>query len=244
MSATRPSIFVVEDHPVVRRGIESLIGSEYDLVGSADEVSAAIDLIAERQPDLVVLDVHIEGGGGATVVDGVRPILPDIKFLVLSVSTSREDVLRMFRAGVDGYIVKTSDEQFLIAAIEQTLTGARPISREVAGHLLDIDEDIPEASGLERLTPREREVTTLIARGYSYREIASSLSRPISIKTLESHIAHIFEKLGVASRHELTRLAFETGFVQPDSVLGGGADDGPPIEDSPRSRSAEDGGAG
>lgn len=217
----KPRIFVVEDHPVVRRGIESLIGSEYDLVGSADEVSAAIELIKERRPDLVLLDVHIEGGGGAAVVNAVRPVHPDVKFLVLSVSTSREDVLRMFQTGIHGYIVKTSDEQFLLGAIEQTLAGARPISREVAGHLLGIDEAVPEASGIERLTPKEREVTTLIARGYTYREVASSLGRPISIKTLESHIAHIFEKLGVASRHELTRLAFETGFVRPDSVITG-----------------------
>jgi DNA-binding NarL/FixJ family response regulator len=219
--AARPRIFVVEDHPLVRRGIESVIGSEYDLVGSADEVGAAVELISERHPDLVLLDVHIEGGGGAAVVNAVRPVHPDIKYLVLSVSTSREEVLRMFQAGINGYIVKTSDEQFLLGAIEQTLAGARPVSREVAGHLLAIDDGVPEASGIERLTPKEREVTTLIARGYTYREVASSLSRPISIKTLESHIAHIFEKLGVASRHELTRLAFETGFVRPDSVITG-----------------------
>lgn len=219
MSSEKPRVFVVEDHPVVRRGIESLISSQYDLVGSADEAGAAIDLIVERQPDLVLLDVHIEGGGGVAVVEGVRAVLPDVRFLVLSVATSREDVVRMFHAGVNGYIVKTSDEHFLMSAIQQTLSGARPISREVAGHLLSIDEAIPEASGIERLTPKEREVTRLIARGYTYREVASSVSRPISVKTLESHIAHIFEKLGIASRHELTRLAFETGFVRPDSVI-------------------------
>jgi len=219
MSISKPRIFVVEDHPVVRRGIESLISTEYQLVGSADDVSASIELIIERKPDLVLLDVHIEGGGGAAVVNGVKAVHPDIKYLVLSVSTSREDVVRMFQAGIDGYLVKTSDEQLLLGAIEQILAGARPISPEVAGHLLGIDEAIPEASGIERLTPKEREVTTLIARGYTYREVAASLSRPISVKTLESHIAHIFEKLGVASRHELTRLAYETGFVRPDSVI-------------------------
>lgn len=215
---SRARIFIVEDHPVVRRGIESLTTSHYDLVGSADDASAAIELIGERRPDLVMLDVNIGGGGGAIVADAVKRTFPELKILVLSVSTSRDDVVRMFRAGIDGYIVKTSDERALIDAIEQTLAGGRPISRDVAGHLLDIDEDIPAASEIERLTPREREVTTLIARGYTYREIASSLSNPISVKTLESHIAHIFDKLGVASRHEVTRIAFETGFIRPDAA--------------------------
>jgi len=201
----------------VRRGIEALVGSRYRLVGSADEVGAAIELITERKPDLVLLDVHIGGGGGAAVVHAVKPVHAEIKFLVLSVSTSRDAVLRMFHAGINGYIVKTSDEESLLGAIQQTLQGGRPISREVAGHLLDIDDEIPVESGIDRLTPREREVMTLIARGYTYREVARSVSNPISIKTLETHVLHIFEKLGVASRHELTRFAYETGFVNPDS---------------------------
>lgn len=201
----------------MRRGIEALVGSRYRLVGSADEVGAAIELITERQPDLVLLDVHIGGGGGGAVVHAVKPVHPEIKFLVLSVSTSRDAVLRMFHAGINGYIVKTSDEESLLEAIRQTLEGGRPISREVAGHLLDIDDEIPLESGIDRLTPREREVMTLIARGYTYREVAGSVSNPISIKTLETHVLHIFEKLGVASRHELTRFAYETGFVNPDS---------------------------
>lgn len=213
----RPSIFVVEDHPVVRRGIETLVGSRYRLVGSADEAGAATELITERKPDLVLLDVHIGGGGGAAVVHAVKPVHPEVKFLVLSVSTSRDAVVRMFHAGIDGYIVKTSNEEFLMGAIQQTLEGGRPISREVAGHLLMIDDEIPVESGIDRLTPKEREVMTLIARGYTYREVARSLNNPISIKTLETHVVHIFEKLGVASRHELTRLAYETGFVNPDS---------------------------
>ena len=208
-----PSVFIVEDHPLVRKGIEAVISKRYVLAGSADEVTTAVDMIAERSPDLVLLDVKIPGGGGAAVVEAVRRSDSDVRILVLSVSTSREDVVKMFDAGIDGYLVKTADEQFVLDAIERTLSGGRPVSPEVAGFLLNIDRDIPDAAGIERLTPRERDVTTLIARGYSYRETAATLS--ISVKTLENHMHHIFTKLGLASRHELTRLAYETGFLRP-----------------------------
>lgn len=211
MNAT--SVFIVEDHPLVRKGIEAVISKRYLLAGSADEVTTAVEMIRERHPDLVLLDVKIPGGGGAAVVEAVRRFDADVRILVLSVSTSREDVVRMFDAGIDGYLVKTADENFVLDAIEQTLAGAKPVSPEVAGFLLNIDRDIPDAAGIERLTPRERDVTTLIARGYSYRETAATLS--ISVKTLENHMHHIFAKLGLASRHELTRLAYETGFLRP-----------------------------
>lgn len=207
------SVFIVEDHPLVRKGIEAVISKRYLLAGSADEVTTAVEMIRERAPDLVLLDVKIPGGGGAAVVEAVRRFDADVRILVLSVSTSREDVVRMFDAGIDGYLVKTADEHFVLDAIEQTLAGAKPVSPEVAGFLLNIDRDIPDAAGIERLTPRERDVTTLIARGYSYRETAATLS--ISVKTLENHMHHIFAKLGLASRHELTRLAYETGFLRP-----------------------------
>ena len=214
MIATPPSVFIVEDHPLVRKGIEAVISKRYTLAGSADEVTTAVEMIEERAPDLVLLDVKIPGGGGSAVVEAVRRFDQAVRILVLSVSTSREDVVRMFHAGIDGYLVKTADEHFVLDAIAETLDGKRPVSPEVAGFLLNIDRDIPEAAGIDRLTPRERDVTTLIARGYSYRETASALS--ISVKTLENHMHHIFTKLGLASRHELTRLAYETGFLRPD----------------------------
>ena len=212
-------VFVTDDHPIMRRGIETTISSKHSLVGSADEAQAAIDLILERVPDLVLLDVNIDGGGGEAVVEGVRSQLEGIRFLVLSVSSSKNDVVRMFKAGIDGYIVKSSEETDLLDAIEQTMAGEKPVSREIAGHLLDIDEEIPTTSGIAKLTPKEREITKLIARGYTYREIAASVSRPISVKTLENHIAHIFEKLHVASRHQVARWAYETGLVTPDGGL-------------------------
>jgi len=210
---TRPKVFLVEDHPLTLFGLEKLLEERYVLAGSASEAGAAIELILERNPDIVLLDVQFPGGGGAAVIEAVKPKAPGIKFLAFTVSTSAEDVVRLFKAGVDGYVVKTTEGFELEEQIDKTLAGGRPVSRYVAGHLLKIDEVASSQSELESLTPREREVVTLIARGFKYREAAEDLG--MSQKTLETHMKHVFEKLGVASRSEVTRLAFETGFIRP-----------------------------
>jgi len=215
MSEKSPAkVFVVEDHPLMLYGIQKYLEEHYNLIGSATEVQPAIEMILERRPDLVLLDVRIPGGGGALVVEAVKKKAPGIKFLAFTVSTSARDVRRMFEAGVDGYVVKKTDGFELEEQIEQALAGGRPVSRYVANYLLQIDDVAASSSELEALTSKEREVVTLIARGFKYREAAEELD--ISVKTLETHMKHIFDKLGVASRHELTHLAFETGFVDPD----------------------------
>ena len=115
-------------------------------------------------------------------------------------------------AGADGYVTKTRLTDQLPDLIDRPLAGQRLVTADVAAFMLDIDEDIEAGSTIERLTPREREVVNLIARGYSYRETANRLS--ISVKTLESHMGNIFEKLSVASRHALAALAYEEGYVE------------------------------
>lgn len=214
MTEPKPRLFLVDDHEVTRIGARHLLAADFDIVGEADDVDAAIELISEREPDIVLLDVRLPGGGGAAVIRGVHPRLPGIKFLAFSASTSREDVVRVFNAGVDGYVTKSTLGPELVDLVNATLNGARPVSPEVAAFLLDIDEGIAAASGLERLTPRECEVVRLIARGYTYRETSSRLD--ISVKTLENHMGNIFEKLEVASRHQLSALAYEAGFVRPE----------------------------
>jgi DNA-binding NarL/FixJ family response regulator len=213
----RASIFLVEDHPLTLFGLQKHLEARYDLVGSASEAGAAIAMILERSPDLVLLDVQFPGGGGAAVVEAVKAKDPAIKFLAFTVSTSARDVVGLFKAGVDGYVVKTTEGFELDERIDEALAGGRPVSRYVAGHLLEIDDFAAADSELESLTPRERQVVTLIARGYKYREVADDLG--ISQKTLESHMRNVFEKLGVASRSEVTRLAFETGFVSPGDAI-------------------------
>lgn len=216
-SGPQPRVFLVEDHPLTLFGLQKYLEDRYDLVGSASDAAAAIQLILERRPDIVLLDVQFPGGGGAAVIEAVKPKLPDVKFLAFTVSTSAEDVVRLFRAGVDGYVVKTTEGFELEEQIDEALAGGRPVSRYVAGHLLKIDEIAAGQSGIESLTPREREVVTLIARGFKYREVAKELG--ISQKTLETHMKHVFDKLGVASRSEVTHLAFETGFLQPGDFI-------------------------
>lgn len=211
---TKPRVFVVEDHPIMRFGIEKYLEERYQVVGSASAVQPAIELILERQPDLVLLDVRIPGGGGALVAESIKKESPEIKLLAFTVSTSANDVRRMLEAGVDGYVVKKTEGFELMDQIDLALAGGRPMSRYVANYSLHIDDVAASTSELEQLTPKEREVVTLIARGFKYKEVAVELD--ISVKTLETHMAHIFNKLGVASRHELTRIAFETGFVDPD----------------------------
>lgn len=209
-------IFLVDDHDVVRAGMKSVLDESFDIVGEAADVDDAVDGILRTEPEMVVLDVKLPGGSGADVIERVRRTKPEVKFMALTVSSSRDDVVRLMQAGVDGYITKTTASNELPDLIDQTLEGQRPVSADVAAFMLDIDEDIEVGSTIRRLTPREREVVNLIARGYSYRETAARLS--ISVKTLESHMGHIFEKLSVASRHELAALAYEEGYVDPPGL--------------------------
>lgn len=210
----RLRVFLVDDHDVARAGARHYLEDRFDIVGEADNATDASEMILDRRPDVVLLDVRLPGGGGASVVEEVRSADPEIRFLAFTVSAERSDVLRLLQAGVDGYVTKTTFGPDLPDLVESAAAGRRPVSADVAGYLLDIDEDIIEAAGIEKLTPREREVVNLIARGYTYRETAARMQ--ISVKTLETHMHHIFDKLGVASRHELSRLAYDTGFVRPD----------------------------
>jgi DNA-binding NarL/FixJ family response regulator len=209
---------LVDDHDVVRTGTRALIGSEFAIVGEADNAPDAIEMIRERTPDLVVLDLRIPGGGGVSVLRAVRATHPAVKFLIYTSSTSKADVVRLIKLGVSGYVTKSDHHDHLAAQVAAALDGAMPVSREVAAHLLDIDDVVVDASGVAKLTPREREVTNLIARGYTYKETAARLQ--ISEKTVESHISRIFKKLEIANRSQLANLFHEAGFYRPEDLPG------------------------
>jgi len=215
----RPRIFLVDDHAMFRAGVRAELGDEVDVVGEADEADAAAELIIERLPDVVLLDVHLPGGGGEAVLRGVLPHHPEVRFLALSVSDAPEDVIAVIRAGARGYVTKTISGVELMAAVQRVAAGDAVFSPRLAGFVLDAFAGSGGAVGaaagidpeLDQLSPREREVLRLIARGYTYKEVAKDLS--ISVKTVESHVSSVLRKLQLSTRHELTKWATDRRLI-------------------------------
>ncbi|HEX5723438.1 MAG TPA: response regulator transcription factor [Acidimicrobiia bacterium] len=205
-------VFIVDDHDLFRVGVRSGLGPDIDVVGEASEVGPAVELINERVPDVVLLDVHLPGGGGRFVIEGVHRKHPQVAFLALSASDAAADVVGVVRAGAAGYVTKNISPAELREAIERVAGGEPVFSPRLAGFLLDTFSDLPPADPeLDRLSEREREVLQLIARGYTYREAAAELY--ISIKTIESHVSSVLRKLQLSNRNELTRWAVERKLI-------------------------------
>ena len=207
---TSPRVFIVDDHHLFRSGVRTELGNRVDVVGEASEVAAAIEMIRERTPDVVLVDVHMPDGGGRAVIEAVGRSHPQVRFLALSVSDAAEDVISVIRAGARGYVTKTISGPELADAIGRVAEGDAVFSPRLAGFVLDaFGSDAPGAPTsdpeLDQLTNREREVLRLIARGYAYKEIARRLE--ISIKTVETHVSAVLRKLQLSSRYELTRWA-------------------------------------
>lgn len=204
-------VVIVDDHAMFRTGVRAELSRSpvIRIVGEAEDVTTAVKAIAEGKPDVVLLDVHLPGGGGVEVMRKAPAVDGSPRYLALSVSDAAEDVIGTIRGGARGYVTKTITGSELVAAIQRVSGGDAVFSPRLAGFVLDafagtiaiadIDED------LDRLTEREREVMRLIARGYSYKEVAAELF--ISIKTVETHMSNVLRKLQLSSRHELTRWA-------------------------------------
>jgi DNA-binding NarL/FixJ family response regulator len=214
-STARPRVFLVDDHGMFRSGVRSELAGDVDIVGEAADVGPAITEIMQCEPDVVLLDVHLPGGGGQDVVAAVKADHPDVKFLALSASDAPEDVIAVIRAGARGYVTKTISGGELVDAVRRVAAGDAVFSPRLAGFVLDAfaagtapDADRPSFDPeLDQLTAREREVLRLIARGYTYREVARELF--ISVKTVESHVSSVLRKLQLSTRHQLTRWAAE-----------------------------------
>jgi DNA-binding NarL/FixJ family response regulator len=200
---------LVDDHAMFRSGVRAELGSRVDVVGEAGTVPDAIEVINRTQPAVVLLDVHMPDGGGLAVLQAVAKQLPDVRFLALSVSDAAEDVITLIRAGASGYVTKTISADELASAITRVADGDAVFSPRLAGFVLDAFRDAPATPSIDPeidlLTPREREVLRLLARGYAYKEIASELF--ISIKTVETHASNVLRKLQLSNRHQLTRWA-------------------------------------
>jgi DNA-binding NarL/FixJ family response regulator len=207
-------VFLVDDHQLFLSGVKAELDTSFELVGVASDVDDAIEDIQTAQPDVVLIDVHMPGGGGLAVVKAVHETYPDMKFLALSVSDAAEDVIAMIRAGARGYVTKSIHPDELAAAIRRVNEGDAVFSPRLAGFVLDAFADTvpaPMDPELDQLTPREKEVLRQIARGYSYKQVARRLS--ISIKTVESHVSAVLRKLQLSSRYELTRWATDRRIV-------------------------------
>jgi len=215
----RVRVFLVDDHALFRAGVRAELDSitdEIEVVGEAGSVGEAVAGIGHHQPDVVLLDVHMPDGGGAEVLRQIRKALPDVVFLALSVSDAAEDVIAVIRAGARGYVTKTISSQELVRAVVRVSDGDAVFSPRLAGFVLDAFADRPGAAPisdpeLDLLTPRERDVLRLLARGYAYKEIASELF--ISVKTVETHVSSVLRKTQLSNRYELSRWASDRRLV-------------------------------
>ncbi|SDJ72756.1 two component transcriptional regulator, LuxR family [Lentzea albidocapillata subsp. violacea] len=212
-------VFLVDDHALFRAGVKAeldTITEEIEVVGEAGSVGEAVAGIAHHRPDVVLLDVHMPDGGGAEVLRQIRTKIPEVTFLALSVSDAAEDVINVIRAGARGYVTKTISSQELVRAVVRVSEGDAVFSPRLAGFVLDAFADRPGAAPisdpeLDLLTPRERDVLRLLARGYAYKEIASELF--ISVKTVETHVSSVLRKTQLSNRYELSRWATDRRLV-------------------------------
>jgi DNA-binding NarL/FixJ family response regulator len=212
----KPSIrvFVVDDHQLFLSGVETELGAEFEIIGTAQDVDDAIAGIRSLDPDVVVLDVHLPGGGGKVVIEAVQQTNSDVRFLALSVSDAPEDVIAVVRQGARGYVTKSISPDELAAAVQRVFDGDAVFSPRLAGFVLDAFTSRGERVSdpeLDQLTQREREVLRLLARGYLYKEIAGQLY--ISVKTVETHVSAVLRKLQLSNRHELSRWAADRRLV-------------------------------
>jgi len=209
------TVVVVDDHSIFRSGLRADLDERLDVVGEAADVDAAVAVILETRPEVVLLDVHLpggEGGGGAEVIRRTAGEASATRFLALSVSDAADDVVGVIRAGARGYLTKGSSGRQVSDAVLAVAGGDAVFSPRLAGFVLDAfgaasGEQAESTDELDRLSAREREVMRLIARGYAYKEVASELF--ISIKTVETHVSAVLRKLQLSSRHELTAWALE-----------------------------------
>jgi DNA-binding NarL/FixJ family response regulator len=212
---SEPTVVIVDDHAIFRSGVKAELEGRVETLGQAETVEDAVRAISELEPDVVLLDVHMPGGGGVQVIEQVSKTRPQQRFLALSVSDDPKDVIAIVRAGARGYVTKTITGDELADAVQRVRDGDAVFSPRLAGFVLDaFAGDLPPEEvdpELDQLTAREREVLRYIARGYLYKEIALRLS--ISVKTVEAHVSSVLRKLQLSNRHELSRWAVSRRLV-------------------------------
>jgi len=224
-ASSKKRVFLVDDHPVIRRGIQLLINleSDFSVCGEAGSVSTAYRKILQEEPDLAVVDLSLADGSGLELIRLLHGEMPRLKILVLSMHDESFYAQRALQAGASGYVTKEEGTEKVIGALKSLVQGKRYISENVASQLLEIattsGRHASDDSPVKVLSNREVEVLELVGQGLSTREIAEKLN--LSTKTIESHREHMKSKLSLSSGAQLARYAFN--WVNQTSVEQGGA---------------------
>ncbi len=217
-SVAKTRILIADDHSIVREGVRMILASErdFEVVGEASSGEQALELIDTLRPDVVVMDISMPGIGGIEATERIKQHHPDINVLALTMHEDENYVFRLLRAGASGYVLKRAAASDLVTAVRAASRGEAFLYPSVARSVIvDYVKRITAGEEKERydgLTEREREILTLIAQGSSNQEIAKQLY--ISIKTVQTHRAHILEKLGLHDRTELVRYAIRKGLIE------------------------------
>jgi DNA-binding NarL/FixJ family response regulator len=204
------SIVVVDDHPVVRDGVRSVLDGvpDFEVVGDADSGPAAVDLAAALDPDVVVMDLRMPGGGGVDAVRELRRRGLRASVLVLTTYDTDSDTVAAIEAGATGYLLKDAPTERLFEAVRATAAGETVLSPAIAARLAS---HVRAPSRSAALSAREREVLALVARGTSNRAIARELF--VSEATVKTHLVHVYEKLGVTDRAAAVATAYDLGIL-------------------------------
>jgi DNA-binding NarL/FixJ family response regulator len=212
VAARKKTVFVVDDHPIVRQGLALLINRESDLTvcGEAEEMHAALSAIPTAKPDILIVDISLNGPDGLELLKNIRITSPRLPVLILSMHDESIYAERALRAGANGYIMKQEATENVLVALRRILNGEIYVSGRIANSMLQhyVHGASPSPqSSISELTDRELEVFRLIGEGHGTRQIAEALH--LSVKTVESYQAHIKEKLSLRSARELVQHAVE-----------------------------------